>query len=49
MRRGEEGVAAAERGAEDAELVVALGFKPVKAAADIDDGLLAGGKGAADV
>ncbi len=47
--RGDEGVAAAEAGAEDAELLVALGFEPVDAAADVDDGLTAGLGGAAYV
>ena len=46
---GDEGVATAERGAEDAELLVALLLEPVEAAADVDDGLAAGLGGAADV
>ena len=46
---GEEGVAGAEAGAEDAEVLVALILKPVEAAADVDNGLAAGGEGAADV
>ena len=48
-RGGDEGVAAAEAGAEDAELLVALLLEPVDAAADVDDGLAAGRDGAADV
>jgi hypothetical protein len=46
---GDEGVAAAEAGAEDAEVLVALGLEPVDAAADVDNGLTAGFGGAADV
>ena len=46
---GEKGVTGAEAGAQDAEVFVALLFEPVKATADIDDGLAAGGNGAADV
>ena len=46
---GDESVATAEAGAEDAELLVALLLEPVDAAADVDDGLAAGGGGAADV
>ena len=49
MRGGDEGVAGAEAGAQDAELLVALLLKPVDAAADVDDGLAAGSDGAADV
>jgi len=47
--RGDEGVAGAEAGSKDAELRVALGLQPVDATADVDDGLAAGGGGAADV
>ena len=46
---GDERVATAERGAEDPELLIALGLEPVKAAADIDDGLTAGLGGSAYV
>ena len=46
---GQEGVAGAEAGAEHAEVLVALLLKPVEAAADVDDGLAAGGERAADV
>ena len=46
---GDEGVATAEGGAEDAELFVAMLLEPVEAAADVDDGLTAGLGGAADV
>ena len=46
---GDEGVAASEAGAEDAELLVALLLEPVDAAADVDDGLAAGFGGAAYV
>ncbi len=46
---GNEGVAGAKGGAEDAELLVALGLEPVEAGTDVDDGLLAGGDRAADV
>ena len=46
---GDEGVATAEAGSEDAELLVALLFEPVDAAADVDDGLTAGFDGAAHV
>ncbi len=46
---GDEGVGAAEAGSEDSEVLVALGLEPVEAAADVDDGLAAGGGGAADV
>lgn len=45
----DEGVAGAERGAEDAELGVALLLEPVEARADIEDGLPAGGDGAANI
>ena len=45
----DEGVAGAEGCAEDSELFVALGFEPIEAAADVDDGLAAGLGGAADV
>ena len=46
---GEERVAGTEAGAEHAEMLVALVFEPVKAAADVDDGLAACGEGSADV
>ena len=46
---GEVGVAGAEAGAENAEVLVTLILKPVKAAADVDDGLAAGHESAADV
>jgi hypothetical protein len=46
---GDEGVAGAEAGAENAELGVALGLEPVEATANVGDGLAAGGDGAADV
>ena len=46
---GDEGVAGAKRGAEDSELLVALLFEPVDAAADVDYGLSTGLGGAADV
>ena len=46
---GDEGVATAQAGAEDAELLVALLFEPVDAAADVDDCLAAGFGGAAYV
>ena len=49
VRAGQVGVAGAEAGAEDAEVSVALRLKPIDAAADIDNGLAAGGEGAADV
>lgn len=46
---GDKGVAGAEGGAEDAELGVPLLFEPVEGGADVNDGLAAGGDGAADV
>ena len=49
MGGGDEGVAGAKRGAEDAELLIALLLEPIEAGADVDDGLLAGGDRPADV
>ena len=46
---GQEGVAGAEAGAQNAEVLVALLLEPVEAATNIDHSLAAGGNGAADV
>jgi len=46
---GDEGVAAAEAGAEDSEVLITLLFEPVDAAANVDDGLTACFGGAAYV
>ena len=46
---GDERVAGAERGAENAEVLIALRFQPIEATADVEDGLAAGGNRAADV
>src|SRR5260221_6251477 len=49
MSAGEVGVAGAETGSENAEVLVALILKPIETAADIDDSLTAGHERAADV
>ena len=49
VRRGNEGDAGAQAGAEDPEAPVALLLKPVQAGARIDDGLPGGVDGAAEV
>jgi hypothetical protein len=46
---GQVGIAGAEAGSENAEVLVALLLKPVKAAADIDDSLAAGHECTSDV